>query len=436
MKHSAKAALKYFETHCHAHTKKLAEALAGKIWDRVAFIPARAEETVSKSTIPSLARSSEALSLKSLLILHVNGSADSLPQDHETNTKLMQELRAWAKLTEGDQGNNSEAFLIESPFLDIFVIDSASADRLLPERGGVGLARKIPADIAAWLIFQQQVRCPYLYSTDADALVPLDYFSESRLPADNAPAGIFSFKHYSHSSDPLERTACQLYDQYLRFYVGGLKFAGSPFAFQSIGSLMVIHAESYIHVRGFSNLMAGEDFYLLNKLAKLGPVFDLPGDPVELSGRVSVRVPFGTGNSIRLYLQDLRANQEILYYDPQVFGLLKILLNEISTLATSRNLIEWKKNLSTPAIEAWIESSGMQSAFEKILRGATSSKSLRIQLMIWFDGFRTMKAIHFWRDRFYPSMPWHLAVRSAPWMDLKRSLEQMSPSELIMQKVS
>ncbi len=69
--------------------------------------------------------------------------------------------------------------------------------------------------------------------------------------------------------------ATQLYELSLRYYVAGMKFARSPYAFHTIGSSMAVSPVHYARVRGFPKREAGEDFYLLNKLAKLGSVLEL-----------------------------------------------------------------------------------------------------------------------------------------------------------------
>ena len=45
---------------------------------------------------------------------------------------------------------------------------------------------------------------------------------------------------------------------------------------------------------GFPRRNATEDFYILNKLAKVGSIARLAGTPVILEGRLSDRVPIGT----------------------------------------------------------------------------------------------------------------------------------------------
>ena len=77
----------------------------------------------------------------------------------------------------------------------------------------------------------------------------------------------------------------RLYEYSLRYYVAGLTYAQSPYAFHTIGSTMAVNAEHYASVRGFPRREAGEDFYLLNKLAKVGSVHTLEENNAMRSDR-------------------------------------------------------------------------------------------------------------------------------------------------------
>ena len=106
-----------------------------------------------------------------------------------------------------------------------------------------------------------------------------------------------------------------------------MNFAGSPYAFHTIGSTMAVSAVHYAKVRGFPKREAGEDFYLLNKLAKVGSVLELDvgtdDGAIEIDSRRSDRVPFGTGAAVNKITGLADPVREFQFYDPEVFGLLK-----------------------------------------------------------------------------------------------------------------
>src|SRR5690606_34714388 len=64
-----------------------------------------------------------------------------------------------------------------------------------------------------------------------------------------------------------------------------------------------LHVKSHAAARGFPRRAAGEDFHLLRKLAKLGPIEVPAVPPVRVRSRRSDRVPFGTGPSVDRLLQ-------------------------------------------------------------------------------------------------------------------------------------
>lgn len=91
----------------------------------------------------------------------------------------------------------------------------------------------------------------------------------------------------------------QRYEYRLHYWVTCLQRAGSAYAFATLGSVMQLSLPHYAAVRGFPKRNGGEDFYLLNKLNKVGVVQSVhTRSPVILSSRRSHRVPFGTGPGV------------------------------------------------------------------------------------------------------------------------------------------
>ena len=68
-----------------------------------------------------------------------------------------------------------------------------------------------------------------------------------------------------------ETKAIICYEIFLRYYVLGLKFAKSDYAFHTIGSTMLCTPDAYVKVEGMNKRKAAEDFYFLEKLAKIYP---------------------------------------------------------------------------------------------------------------------------------------------------------------------
>jgi hypothetical protein len=175
--------------------------------------------------------------------------------------------------------------------IDILIVDLSQEPWLIPADQGVGLVRKIGADIALYLISNGKITCPWIHATDADARVPDDYFlrateAQIGINGNSLPPSCFIYP-YQHIPDPdMEQhdhqrywSALTDYELWLRYYVAGLEWAGSSYAYPSIGSLLAFDALAYARIRGFPKRMAGEDFYFQNKLAKMGSMITLQGWP-------------------------------------------------------------------------------------------------------------------------------------------------------------
>ena len=197
----------------------------------------------------------------------------------------------------------------------------------LGSKQGVGLARKIGADTALRLFKDCLINTLYFYSSDGDATFPTDYFEEQTDKLDKS----LVIKNFIHKTDFLndqyEIDAINYYDFYLRYYVEMMSLIGSPYAFHTIGSCFMVSFFHYACVRGFPQ-KSWEDFYLANKLAKVAPVGTSCLDPIILQARVSGRVPFGTGPSIKKISQNLRESIDYTVFSPSSFKALGSLLTE------------------------------------------------------------------------------------------------------------
>ena len=92
-----------------------------------------------------------------LLIAVLNGRVGAEDSVHALNAECFRELRARFSLREVGQGG----WLGRDASMSVLVVDRFTTDRRLPSRQGVGLARKIGADIALELIATGQVRHPF-----------------------------------------------------------------------------------------------------------------------------------------------------------------------------------------------------------------------------------------------------------------------------------
>jgi hypothetical protein len=188
--------------------------------------------------------------------------------------------------------------------------------------------------------------------------------------------------------------ATKLYDRYFRSYVEGLNFAKSPYAFYALGSALIFPIDQYLKVRGFPSCQAGEDFYFLNKLAKISSITERTNSkPILIKSRISNRVPFGTGASVGKILEQNYCE----FYHPEVFKKLKNTLIQWQAYSTD---MDWKKfSLTEPKF--W--TAEKKEKIERIAKNfPTPEKRLRA-FMEYFDAFQTLKFIHHMRDHHFPS---------------------------------
>ncbi len=286
--------------------------------------------------------------------------------------------------------------------------------KTIPSKEGVGYARKLGCDIALTLMQEGHIAWGWLHCTDADATLPINYFLVPK-PDDKKSALTYQFKHTFHTAfthskmswaqNKIERTTVR-YEESLRYYEAGLAYAQSPYAYPTIGSCLAINPEYYAQARGFPRRSAGEDFYLLNKLAKLA-VIVTAAPTIILKPRASQRVPFGTGPAI----QKQYSCTVYLDYDPAVFQALRTWLQEMPKLYNAiQNTSSTSLSTLIKAQHIHIESVSYQALFsldvDKLLshiqkQAKHCEQALRMSHE-WFDAFRTLKFIHFLTNHAYP----------------------------------
>ncbi len=395
-----------------------------------------------------------------LTVLVVNGRADSPPAMRDANLETLEEVRSACGRGVPIALN---AALHEHPRGALMLVDRATPGRELPPRHGVGMARKIGADIALALWSEGRVASPWIHCTDADVILPMDYFEQATRNASNisdrlratddsrtsnrfdaggisnaqrapindgapgAPAAalIYPYEHLDATREALE------YEISLRYYVAGLRFAGSPYSFHTIGSSLAAHATAYAQVRGFPKRLAAEDFYLLNKLAKVGTIRSLHGESIGLSARTSNRTPFGTGHAIERARNQERDLETLCVYHPAVFSYLGLWLQTLRALAEVGDSVD-PADLLAEQTESWptVDASRLRAHLEEC--GAWEAARIGVErcrtpatrakhLHCGFDAFRTLKLIHALRAGGLASIPVLEALSSATFVTARYS---------------
>jgi hypothetical protein len=374
-------------------------------------IPAIREYKNIRKLINSFAENNQKYFNSTLIIFVINNSALSSDQIKEDNKKSIYFLNSIIF-----HNSSMEDELINKVCksgLKIGLVDASSAGKELPQKdAGVGLARKIGMD-SALLIFDYN--SPYkkiLVCLDADCTVENNYITEivDHFNARSLFAAVVNYAHKTEGSDE-EPNAIICYEIFLRYYELGLKFANSPFAFPAIGSTIVCDYQSYIKSEGMNKKKAAEDFYFLEKLAKNYPVERIKTTTVFPSSRRSWRVPFGTGQRVNRFLADIQ--DEYLLYDPKCFHILKEWLKIFNTNAqySVYSLLKLAKEIDV-SLYAFLINQRFEVEWQRILDNSKTIEQIQRQKIRWFDGFRTLKLIHYLRNYGYPMINMFAALDS------------------------
>jgi hypothetical protein len=364
------------------------QQIEGGPWERAVVVPARDEaaDFVRRGGLDAVPGT--------LLIVVVNASAHSPLDVRDTNARTIHALRS-------------------SPSTDsttVVCVDRNTEGLELPADRGVGLARKVGLDLALALWARGRVASSWLRTTDADARLPRSV-SRSAEPVDeaHAVAAHTPFWHDASGTDPDLDRAIALYEVWLRWHVAGLRWAGSEDAYPSIGSCLAVRADAYAQVRGVPRKRtAGEDFHLLSKLAKLGPIARPRSERIHLAPRLSARVPFGTGPGVRDRLALIRAGQPVMFPPWSRYARLRTALTWRDTLA---GCDDPKSVQLPPSIASAIRRVGLDARLNKAHRGGVQSRARRLRDA--FDGLQTVRLLNALAEE-DPALPWRDAIEGAP----------------------
>lgn len=353
-------------------------------------------ETGLISSLESL-RNCEPPHSRAEVIVVINASENSPAEIIHQNEQTFAEAKAWIEIHRDES-------------LEFFLIMNNS----LPQKhAGVGLARKIGMDEAAYRFAEINKSDGVIVCFDADATCDKNYlveierhFNENR----KTPGCSIYFEHpvekihlpeFSSYSEIISNGIIQ-YELFLRYYRQGLKFAGHPFAFHTVGSSMAVKAGVYCLQGGMNKKKAGEDFYFLQKIFPLGHFSEINSTRVIPSPRPSLRVPFGTGKAISDFMKGSQADTRVC--DPQTFADLKIFLQNIPKLYKDESLSEIADGFPIP-VEKFLKENDFENQVLEIRKNSSSPYMFVKRFFRWFDGFRVLKFTHFARDNFYGEIP-------------------------------
>jgi hypothetical protein len=374
-------------------------------------IPALAESASLFRTLSRIAANPSSELDRTLVVCVVNNhkfplSTEEEIRDNRTTLTLLHELIDGCPPDEADPEQKADIERISRSALRLGCIDASSADAEIPDRdGGVGTARKIGMDAALAVLNGGRPGGGVICCLDADTLVMENYLAAvyAHYSVTDDPAAVTRYAHRKPADPRLLASIC-CYEIFLRAYVIGLSFAGSPYAFHAIGSTMSCTAEAYAAVRGMNRRTAAEDFHFLDKLAKLRRVGDIGTTTVYPSSRTSHRVPFGTGQRMLRFMSG--AEEEYRIHDPRIISILREWLADVEEdpdRAPGAILDEARK--IHPALKEYLDLSRFAVDWPVIRRNCPDPGRLRRQFHVWFDGLKTLRLVHHLTGAAFPAVP-------------------------------
>lgn len=271
---------------------------------------------------------------------------------------------------------------------------------------GPGIARKIGLDEACKRFSAIGRKNGILISFDADSLCQENYVMEiinhfKKHP--KTPGCSIYFEHPLSGIFPDENYRAMIqYELFLRYWINGLKWAGSPYAFQTVGSSFAVTTSAYQKVGGMNSKQAGEDFYFLQKVIQLGGFTNCTTTTVFPSERSSDRVPFGTGRAMMEFIEDKKS--ELQVFHPEIFKIIKILMKDVPELyqnITPEKALSWYPS----ELSSFLLADNFSERVRQMKEHSTHLTIFYDRFFRWMNGFMTMKLIHHLRDQQYGEVP-------------------------------
>ncbi|MFA5328777.1 MAG: glycosyltransferase family 2 protein [Prolixibacteraceae bacterium] len=321
------------------------------------------------------------------VIVAVNNSAQSSPEIKDFNGKTFQELLDW-------KSRNDRPDLTLQP---IYAADVSA------KHAGAGMARKIGMDEAIRRFAALNHPNGIIVSLDADCLVSANYLSEiERAFKDKSCfAATINFRHrFEEIEDVRQQNGIRLYEDYLHYYKNALDYAGFPNSIYTIGSAFAVRVDAYVKQGGMNRRQAGEDFYFLHKLTQLGRLTEIQDAYVFPSGRVSDRVPFGTGAAMTKWMND--AGDLTLTYNFAAFSDLKQFFARVDSFYTlSPEKIETVTSDLPTSIQEYLSGISFQAKLDEINRNSSTAETFYKRFFQFFDGLMILRFLNQVHERNY-----------------------------------
>lgn len=282
---------------------------------------------------------------------------------------------------------------------------SIKAYNLPLKHAGVGLARQIGMDEAAYRLFSVGNSNGIVACFDADATCELNFLFELENLWNIQPKTTACSIRYEHpiSGNEFKQGIYEGiagYELHLRYYNQASRYINFPFSYHTIGSSMASSAATYIKFGGMNRHQAGEDFYFLQKIIPHGNFRELNSTCIYPSPRPSTRVPFGTGRAMMKYLENTA--EGIKTYNLNSFLDLIPLFTNVDKIwdFDDKSTLELVESLPK-GISTFLLENNAVNEIRRVKDNTANQKSFRKRFFLWFDAFMLLKYLNYSNEKFY-----------------------------------
>ena len=344
--------------------------------------------TVPAYKEPALLRSLESLffcrrpSRMTEVIVVINHPENAPDEAKQLNGKSLCEVQSWMNSHRDDK-------------LQFHVIYKPD----IPEKiSGVGYARKTAMDEAVYRFLLSGTDHGVIIGFDADATCDANYLEEIERAFFGEKSVNGASIYFEHPIEGEEYDNCTYdgivrYELHLRYLNMALRYAGFPYAYHTVGSSFAVRASAYVKQGGMNKRKAGEDFHFLQKIIPMGNYVEINTTRVIPSPRQSDRVPFGTGASIRKWMDEGQA--ALFTYPLEPFDDLKQLFALVPLFfkANREEISQWCQRLAAPMQDYLLQNNYMEH-ITQANTNSTSPEAFSKRFFGWFDGLKTVKYLN------------------------------------------
>ncbi|MAV65294.1 MAG: hypothetical protein CMG00_08910 [Candidatus Marinimicrobia bacterium] len=344
-----------------------------KKYDFFIIVPSKAEKNYLPKLIRSISTQQKKYLEKTLVIIVINNSENENKQIINNNEETQKYL-------------NRSDFKFEIVYIDAF----SNKNALPSKKAGVGLARKIGADLALKHSKKSSIMC----YTDADVILSKNYLKVINHYYEKNMCGcaIAGFKHQDNIDSKITKNI-RKYENFLYITAKKIKQAGSPYGYVSLGSCITCTSNSYISVGGMNSKKATEDFYFLQELTKHFQFMHVINKKIVYpSSRLSDRVYLGTGYRMNKALNEQKIKE--IYFSDESFVKLNKLLSIIkeSNRLNINELLDKTKDIGK--LNKFLELHGIKKIWKSLVKNTDYDKFIS-QFNRWFDGLLTIKFLKY-----------------------------------------